>query len=382
MSENVKKDTVSKSWFCVLNNPVENIAECKEKEPKEICEILSKMWCVSDTRTGAWVFCVSAEGMEHVHMVLEDKKAMRFSAVKKVFQTAHIAMTKGDKKQVEDYIYKRGAFEEKGEKVIEVLVVGEIVGKQGKRTDLENIKSMIYDDGLTPKQIISQNVNFYRLETYINKMYYDKRLEETPVKRNVKVTWCFGGTGTGKTNFVADLMEKYGREEVYICNAMNKNPFDSYEGQRIICIDELRADSGYFDFSTLLSVLDCYTISIKARYQDKLMLWTEVYITSPMLPQEIYTSDYYRKHDKINQLIRRIDFFSYFYINDLKEYKIYNYNNRNNTLPVERNIIIASAEIAEKVEKKVSCETSANISEDTSLDGFTEICTLDDGFPM
>lgn len=374
--ENIKKDTRSRSWFCVLNNPKENVLECRDKTPEEICKILSDMWCISDSRSGAWVYCVSAEGLEHVHMVLEDKNKTCFSIIKRIYQTAHIAMTQGNKKQVEEYIYKIGKFEEKGEKIIKMLTVGEIVGRQGKRSDLEEIKRMIYDEKLTPKQILSKSADFYKSEKYINKMYYDKKMNETPVRRDVEVTWCFGGTGTGKTFFMSELTKKYGREEVYICNAMNKNPFDGYEGQSIICIDELRADSGYFDFSTLLSVLDCYTIEIKARYQNKLMLWTKVYITSPLLPHEIYTSDYYKKHDKINQLIRRIGFFNYFYINSLKEHKIYSYDNRNNCLPVSREVIIASAEQAEKMEleeKKESSGLSANVPEDDDLSDFVEI---------
>jgi hypothetical protein len=147
------KDTVSKSWFCVLNNPEKNISGMENKTPEQICDELSKIWCTSESRSGAWVYCVSADGLQHVHMVLEDTKAMRFSAVKKIYPVANIQGTKGNKKQVEDYIYKRGSFEEKGEIIKHTLCVGEIKGKQGQRTELTGIKSMI-DDGLTPNQIL------------------------------------------------------------------------------------------------------------------------------------------------------------------------------------------------------------------------------------
>lgn len=355
MSE--KKDIVSRSWFCVLNNPEENVEECAGKTPKEICEILSKKWCVSDSRTGAWVFCVSANGLEHVHMVLEDTKVMRFSAVRKVYHIAHIEQTKGNKKQVEDYIKKVGAFEEKGEKIIETLIIGEIKGRQGKRKDLENIKDMV-DQGMTPRQILDSDVNLYRLETYINKIYYDEKLKNTPIRRDVAVYWHFGDTGTGKSYQAFEHMQEKGREEVFFCSATNRNPFDTYIAQSEIWIDELRNDSGFFTFATVLSICNGFSVPVSARYQDKYMLWSEVHITTPLMPYEIY--NYLDKNDKIDQLYRRINYYVYHYIDDSGKYKTYIYNNNNSRQKIFRESIIMLA----NGQKKESSEMLLNISED------------------
>ena len=74
---------VSKSWFAVLNNPAER---GYTGTPQEICEQLRDEWIRdSTTRSGAWAYCVSAAGLHHIHMVLEDKVAMRFSMVKKSY---------------------------------------------------------------------------------------------------------------------------------------------------------------------------------------------------------------------------------------------------------------------------------------------------------
>ena len=380
----MNKDTMSRSWFCVLNNPAENISECVGKTPKEICEILSKMWCVSDTRTGAWIFCVSAEGMEHVHMVLESSpNKTRFSAVKKAYSKAHIEPTKGNKKQVEDYIYKRGVFEEKGEKVLETLIIGDIKGKQGKRKDLEKIKEMV-ESGMTPKQILDSDVNLFRLDTYINKIYYSEKLKNTPMIRNVSTYWHFGDTGTGKSYQAFINMQEKGRDSVYFCYATNKNPFDDYVAQGEIWIDELRSDSGYFNFTNVLAICNPYTAPIQARYNNKLALWNEIHITSPMMPYEVY--EYMEKNggkDRTAQLYRRIDFYVYHYIDNQGKYKTYLYDNRGNKCSISREVIIACAIKAENEEKKQkeSSGAFADIPEDNGLDGFTEICSLD-GFPM
>ena len=90
------KDTVTRSWFAVLNNPAEH---GYAGTPEEVCSRLRDEWLIGGTeRTGAWAFCVSADGLPHVHMVLEDVKAMRFSAVKMSYAAGtHFEATKGNK---------------------------------------------------------------------------------------------------------------------------------------------------------------------------------------------------------------------------------------------------------------------------------------------
>ena len=68
---------VTRSWFAVLNNPQDH---GYEGTPQEICEQLRDEWVQdSTTRSGAWAYCISAAGLHHIHMVLEDTTAMRFS---------------------------------------------------------------------------------------------------------------------------------------------------------------------------------------------------------------------------------------------------------------------------------------------------------------
>ena len=90
---------VTLSWFATLNNPADH---GYPGSPQEVCEQLRDEWIQdSTTRTGAWAYCISAEGLHHVHMVLEDAVAMRFSMVKKTYAIgAHLEPTKGSKKRL------------------------------------------------------------------------------------------------------------------------------------------------------------------------------------------------------------------------------------------------------------------------------------------
>lgn len=71
---------ISKSWFAVLNNPADH---GYPGTPEEVCQKLRDEWTAnSSTRAGAWAYCISAAGLHHIHMVLEDAVSMRFSKIR------------------------------------------------------------------------------------------------------------------------------------------------------------------------------------------------------------------------------------------------------------------------------------------------------------
>ena len=293
------------SWFCVLNNP----REIYSGEPNEVTDKALGDW-ISDkpTRTGAVAFCISADGLEHLHMVLEDSNKARFSAVKNAFPKAHLEPTKGTKEQAEDYIYRRGKFAEKNESVLYTKQHGEIRCAQGKRNDLDLIQDFI-EQGMTPREIMSINIKYRRFEKMIKDHYYEKRKKETPIKREVKVFWHIGETGCGKSYEHVLLSEEHGEDEVYFMTEY-KNGFDMYNGERILFMDEFR---GQIQYNQLLTVLDDYKSQVSARYSNIVALWYEVHVTSVLPPEKVYQAmvESNRNIDTVDQLKRRIDFIVY-----------------------------------------------------------------------
>lgn len=305
-----------RSYFCVWNNPEEIIvgderlpSELSGLEPQDICDTVLDMWVSSRPKRYGWVgYCISSKGLHHLHMVLESKNTIEFSSVKKVFPRAHLSITMGNKKQIEDYINKRGKFEEKGEIVVCHSSVGELKGNQGKRSDLLAIEEELAL-GKTPSEIIGTSVKRQRYSSMIHNAYMKKREEETDIYREVKVFWHWGASGTGKSFEYVKLCETYGRGAIYkVVRDLSRGRFDLYEGEKILFLDELKPFST--DWIDLLNALDNYLYHPSARYHDTVSLWEEVHITSVYSPRCFYEElipIQNRKIDTFEQLERRID---------------------------------------------------------------------------
>ena len=313
ISESYKKDTVSKSWFVTFNYPADH---GYPGEPQDVVErVLDDWMSICPSGSCAASYCISSSGMPHLHLVLEDVKAMRFSFLKNNYSPckdggSHIEPTKGSKEQAEDYMKKRGKFSEKGETVVYTSQRGEIRANRGKRRDLEIIGDML-DSGSTPSQILSQNIAFRQYEDIIKSAFFDKKRQSTPFIRSVKVFYHVGLSGSGKSYTAQKLMEKHGEQNVFFVSQYANGFLDSYCAEPILFLDELRGSS--IKYSDLLSMLDEHKTTFYARYHNIYGLWTEVHITSILPPEKLYGSlvENNKEFDTLRQLLRRITFIVY-----------------------------------------------------------------------
>ncbi|MDL2302322.1 hypothetical protein LJC58_08200 [Lachnospiraceae bacterium OttesenSCG-928-D06] len=302
---------ISKSWFCVLNNPEER---GYTGEPHEVVEKLKTEWIENHpTRTGAWVYCISKKGLPHVHMVLEDSIAMRFSKIKKSYAVGmHFEATKGQKNQVEAYITKQPPFDEKGEEIICTVLHGELKGVDSyflnRKDPLETIERLL-DEGKTPNEIMSMSIYFRKQEALIRKEFFARRFALTPPKRDVEVFWHIGESGSGKSFEYVKLCEELGDENIYLMNDYQNNGsggLDTYCAEPVLFMDEYK---GGLRYQTLLNMLDGYRFQIHCRYANAYALWTTVHITSIFPPESAYkfmVEVDNQQDDTVKQLLRRI----------------------------------------------------------------------------
>lgn len=310
----MKIDTKARSWFCVWNNPQNHLTE---KEPIDMVKKAIEMWTTDHpTRTCAINYEIGDSGTPHMHMVLEDSNQVRFTTIQNMFNGIHIQVTKGNKAQAEDYIHKRGQFEEKNHTIIiPPIYYGEIKACQGARNDLNIIQELL-EQGYTPNQIMDSNFLFRKHETLIRKQFYRLREISIPPHREVDVYWHVGDSGSGKSFTYTKLCEEYGRDNIFYLSDYDSGGFDSYCAEPYLFMDEFK---GCLKFQTLLNLLDKYPTQIHCRYANAIALWKEVHITSIYPPDEIYkvmVDKTLQSIDNYNQLKRRIKNIIYHYKKD------------------------------------------------------------------
>lgn len=121
-----KQSVVAKSFMATLIRPEEH---GYTGTPIEVCDKLCSEWTKGhDSRTGVWAFCLTAEGVPHVHMVLQDMTAMRLSKLEESYAVgSHFEVVKSGYMAAEDYILQLEEQDENAEQVLCVKVHGTIV---------------------------------------------------------------------------------------------------------------------------------------------------------------------------------------------------------------------------------------------------------------
>ena len=356
-------DPQSKKWQLTINNPIEKGYDHNTIK-LILCQIKNLYYIGCDE--------IGEQGTFHTHIFLVLKSPARFSRIKKAFPVAHIEIARGTVSDNVDYIKKEGRWSgtEKSETSVEgsLFEEGEPPADgpgQGFRTDLEEIGAYI-ESGYNPAEILAENFAFAKYERMIRTAYFAKRKRETPVKRQVKVHYIVGDSGSGKSYTYVTLCEEMGESHIYFLTDYEGGGFDQYCGEEVLFLDEYK---GQFPFSQILILLDVYKAQIHARYSNIVALWNEVYITSVFPPEELYkkmVEETQRGLDKQQQLIRRITDITFCYADQEGKYQRY-------TIPMEQYTTYKAL----KEEALRNCEDSSTIpdwiEEAESIDDYTPL---------
>lgn len=314
------RDVQGRKFQLTINNP-----EKHGLDHTKIKQILGELkslvyYCMADE--------VGDKGTYHTHLFIQSKSALRFSRLHKLFPAAHIELARGSAIENREYVQKSGKWSHDQKSQTSLAGTFEESGEippepgQGYRSDLQKIADML-DDGLTPGEILSQDFLYRRYENMIRAAYFDKRKRETPIVREIKVHYLVGESGSGKSYTYASLCQEHGEDQVYLFSDYEGGGWDSYSGEPILFIDELK---GQFPFNMLLQILDKFKQQLHARYSNVVALWNEVYITSVFPPEELYkkmVEESVRGRDKQQQLLRRISDITYCYVDKTGMYKRY-----------------------------------------------------------
>ena len=242
----------------------------------------------------------------HTHLFFYCENAVLFETVKKRFPTAHIEKAKGTNQENRDYIRKEGKYLNSEKKETNIIETFEEYGEMPIDTPTKNEKQCeavlrMIDEGFTNAEIIRAVPSYATKIPHINTVRQTLLEEKNSKKwRDLDITYIYGETGTGKTRSV---MEKYGYDNVYKTTNY-QHPFDGYNGEDVILLDEFRSS---IQFGDLLQFLDGYPCKLPARYTDKVACYTKVYIISNIKLCEQYKNIQTEQPQSWNGLIRRIN---------------------------------------------------------------------------
>lgn len=263
----------SKKWQLTLNNAAEH-GLTHEIIKRTLLELKSTEY-----------FCMSDEqGLEthtpHTHLFIYASSPIRFSTLKKRFPEAHIERAHSSAAINRDYVGKTGKWAEDPKADTSIPGTFEEWGElpeepgQGFRTDIAQLYELI-QDGLSNAEIMQENPE---LAAHISKMdrirqdILEARYKET--WRDLKISYIFGPTATGKTRGV---MEKHGYSSVYRVTDY-QHPFDRYQAtQSVLLLDEFRSSLPMGD---MLDYLDGYPLALPARYNNRQACYDTVYLIS------------------------------------------------------------------------------------------------------
>lgn len=121
----------------------------------------------------------------------------------------------------------------------------------------------------------------------------------------VSVHWFYGDSETGKSYLAEKLAIESGLP--YYKTTTSADPFQFYQAEPIIILDELRPDM--IPYSELLALLNPFSrgkVAVSSRYFNKALSCKAIFITTPYCPVSFYQGYRLSRFDRGEQLFRRL----------------------------------------------------------------------------
>lgn len=214
---------------------------------------------------------VGVEGTEHIQGYIEFDSVKRLAGLKKMIPRAHFEPRRGAREAARDYCKKDGEWIERGDWS---------AGGQGKRSDIDDLVHAIQEKRDTLEILVTMPTVAARHMRFMEKLTAVVEQRDTREFRQIEVHVLWGEAGTGKTRLVHTR-----HDDVFTVNAAETFPFDGYDGQDVILLDDFY---GGIPYHQLLRILDGYQYRVNVKGSHRYARWTKVYITSNKPPEQWY----------------------------------------------------------------------------------------------
>lgn len=241
----------SRSWCFTLNNPtVEEIEVIDTNENR---------------RYTIYGYEIGENGTPHLQGYIEMNSPVRQAAIKKILgNRAHIEKRHGDRESARRYCIKDGNWIEFGEWES---------GGQGTRNDLTTVMKLCKEQKPVIKIMEELPTAVCRNLRFFEKYYALCEKEQTRGFRRVSTHVLIGEAGTGKSRIANEMSE----HKAFTVNPEDSFPFDGYDGEETIIIDDFE---GQLKYKHLLKILDGHQLRVNVKGGHRYAKWTKVFITT------------------------------------------------------------------------------------------------------
>lgn len=318
---NFSSKTRARAWVVtvqIANMEKAGLIKEEYENPEYLAEVFTNAWNDSGkNRTSGIAVCVSEQGLYHAHMAVYGNTTTLLN-VSRILFDSHTEPQLAGKKELTAYLKKSsGKYAEKGEKVLYTKGLEFIEDTQGARNDLDEIEKYL-EAGMKPNEIMGMSLKYRRYEKLIKSDFIFRRIQDTPLIKDMNNEYHIGKSGSGKTYYYKQLCDQFGAENVYLCNDFKNGGMDYYIEQGapdILFLNIVEGDD--ISYATLLTILDKYSRGqCHCRYSNVYNVWSRVIIFSVYPPEYIYSQIVEPKRqniDSYNQLIRRLTTVVYHY---------------------------------------------------------------------
>ena len=169
---------------------------------------------------------------------------------------------------------------------------------QGKRSDLEQVATMIMDENASLRDVaIAHPTSFMKygngFSKLINLVRMSKRVSRT------RGLWCFGVTGSGKSRFAHGLSP----ESTYVKDPSTKW-WCGYNQEDTVIVDDYRSNAG-LGFSDLLRLADFHPLPIEMKGSAGQFNSKRIVITTPLSIDATFAHLDWMSEGSLDQLKRR-----------------------------------------------------------------------------
>lgn len=156
---------------------------------------------------------------------------------------------------------------------------------QGSRTDIVKYKDMV-KNGASEYDLADQHPALFLKYGRVNAMRLAFQKKRAMDWRDVEVVVLYGKSGTGKTRTARK--NKY---DVFLKGTNTGKWWDGYDGETEIILDEFK---GQMSPQQLIHLIDGHPTQIQVKGGIRWALWTKVWITSQLHPDEWWMNAFYR----------------------------------------------------------------------------------------